>query len=220
MLPSEAESRKVLEEIQPLVTVLYAIVEAAIQEAHDYFSRVMEEVDGWCFSSIVRYRIKVALNKRGYNARIEEDSQEEGDASHHPVWQVEGFVVNAHYLMNNGLLLEYRGFKIRILKRHRRNLCYSTGTSRGAEEQMNLDFGLPVLEAQSLFIVWDVDAKYRLLGLELIKPIYQGAAPAQIKWSIPIPHPAELIIDEVDYEYKYDSDLPVPAELKMKKDRV
>jgi hypothetical protein len=60
MAPSDAEPHVVLKEIMPLLSVIYRVIEAVIHEAIDYFSRNREDIDGWCSSSLVRYRIKVA----------------------------------------------------------------------------------------------------------------------------------------------------------------
>lgn len=216
MLPIDAQPRSVLNEIMPLLTIIYEVVEAAIQEAIDYFSRNREEIDGWCFSSLVRYRIKVALNRLGYVARNEDESEDEGKPSPLVGLRLEGADVNTTYLMNNGLLLDYKGYRIRILKRHRRNLL-SANADPNEFQQMNLDFGWVDPLPQNLLVVWCVGARYQLVGLELIKPLYDKEGPARIEWSARIPHPAELIEgDSFDDEYMYNSELPILMGVKVK----
>ena len=66
-------------------------------------------------------------------------------------------------------------------------LCHIRPAPHEVEGQLCLDFGGPNLEPKHLLTIWDVDSKYQLLGLQLIKPQYMGEGPVLAKWSIRIP---------------------------------
>ena len=202
-----------LETLKPLLTLLYRILEGAIQESLDFFSRKNEDNDGWCFSALVRYHMKIALKKRGYDAREEDESSDEGEASANAIWQLDGSPVIPHYQSNNGLLLVFKGYSLRILKKHRRFMACATSDSQADSEenwiQLCFDLG-ETFERHDLLIVWDTNPKYHLTGLTLIKPQRSGRGLDQPLWSIPIPHPVELInVETIKDQCMFDHDLPV-----------
>ena len=73
MLPWDAKPELVCEELQPLLSILYKAFEEAIQRALRFFTELDTEIDTSTFACLVRYGVKVALNREGFAATNEEE---------------------------------------------------------------------------------------------------------------------------------------------------
>lgn len=194
----------VLADLVPITPALYRTLEAAVFMAHNYFAQRERDVDLSHHANIVRYEAKVLFEEQNFPM---------GD------------------LANNGVLLTYKNYRIRILKADQGRVpC--PGTTR-AKQQFYRQLPLarvgdapasvrPPEEITNLLLIWDVTATYALADLLVACPKYGDADRASVEtfWKELLPHPAELVAPTapgpIDADDEGD-DLPLELVAKDKK---
>lgn len=183
--PIAQGAEETLAELSPLLSVIYPIAEAAIQESRDFFGDD-EKIDRSLFPNLVRYHIKIALNRRGLQA-VDED----------------GTHLDHTILSNNGLFLRFGSRHIRIRKADHGGLPEPNSAAlRDFYEQRSM-LEEPIA-VQKLLLLWDlVDG---VLELSLVCPRQYASSP---HWHVPVEHPAELHEVETTADEHFEFDVPI-----------
>lgn len=147
--------KTVLEDISRLIPVIYDAFEASLNSTREYFEERNQAVDPYLAPSLVRYNTKLYLREAGQTA---ED------------------IFDLGTMANNGLLLTYGKYKLRILKADDGDIP-APGPSKIKQAFYNQE--LPFVFSSgteendaplNLVLVWDVANDYRLRGLSLVCP--------------------------------------------------
>ncbi len=147
------EPKAVLEDLSRLVPVIYDALESSLHYTREYFSERNQKVDPYLAPGLVRYNAKLYLRATGQSA---EDYFDLGT------------------MANNGLLLTYGRYRIRILKSDDGDLP-APGPSKAKQafyHQLPLIFssGKDDDDPINLVAVWDVTSDYRLREISLVCP--------------------------------------------------
>lgn len=186
--PTAQGAEATLDELLPVLPLIYRALEGAVQQGREFFGD--NEIDRPLFPNLVRYHVKLALNKRGLT--VVDDNEPHLD---HKI------------LANNGLLLEYGPRHVRILKADHGALP-APGISRTKQqfyEQLSL-LEEPI-DTQKLILLWDVEGG--VLDLQLVCPKSGSERTSSAHWMIPVPHPAEIIETDAPQEAAFEFDLPI-----------
>jgi len=181
MLPLNADPDEVILRTAPLLIVVHNAFEAAAIRSLEFFapkrgSRKQrpidpESVNSALFSALVRYYVRLSLNEKGYEANEEEfDGIDPKDVPY-----------DIDNLPNNGLLLKYADYQLRIRKKYYGKLPNAATSAMQDFYQQTLPFGpVPVdgcgngLTRLKLMILWNRDSHFRFSGLDLVLPIDGG----------------------------------------------
>ena len=174
-MPSVPSPQVALEDLSQFIPILFDAVEAATAYARDFFEKRVERVDPFFTPGLVRYITKQRLKAAGQTAE-EEDS------------------FNVGVMANNGLLLTYGPYRIRILKADGGDLPVAGPSKARQAFYHQFSLGLPGEEQWdkvNLVVLWDVDREYQLKELLLACPKGGGTSKSSIEkhWICPIPHP-------------------------------
>ncbi|MCL5883908.1 MAG: hypothetical protein M1377_00890 [Deltaproteobacteria bacterium] len=174
-MPSVPSPQVVLGDLSQLIPTLYDAIEAATAYARDFFEKREESVDTFFTPGLVRYITKQCLKAAGQTAE-EED------------------VFDVGVMANNGLLLTYGTYRIRILKADGGDLPVAGPSKARQAFYHQLSLGLPgeeQWEKVNLVVLWDVDREYLFKELLLACPKGGGTSKSSIEkhWICPIPHP-------------------------------
>jgi hypothetical protein len=161
------EPEQVLFRARPLLIELHKAFETAIPVGLDYFTwRKAEHVNSTVFSALVRYEVKEWLNRAGFTA-TEETEEDEADGR-----LIGDATCDLQSLANNGLLLTYKGLRIRIRKAFRSSLPFPGSRTQRDFYQQRFCFDTEGIEdpVMNLLVLWDVDSNYRFQSLKLVSP--------------------------------------------------
>lgn len=186
-----------LENLAPLIPILFEGFEAATEKASQFFESQSKPVNSALYPTLVRYYMREHLKDKGQV--VDEFDREE--------------------IFNNGLCVTYGVRRIRMWKAYDDTIpppgsSFTKQSFLGQQLAMSLFGDNPKPIELNLVILWNVNSHYRLSGLYLACPksaLHNGAA-AEAYWSRPIPHPAESLVD-THLEPKSESSKDLPIEV-------
>jgi len=170
----ETDPDLIVSDLEPLLTAVYEAFEIALPHIEQLIEREAFERTPALFSHLVRCKAKTQL--RAFDCRDDED---------HP--QIE-------QVMLDGLALEYRGLRFRILKGSVLPTAQSAQRQRFYQQELPIwtpDMPAPAL--RSLVILWDTDSTWQFSHLYLVAPKTGDERTAEAYWQVEIEHPAEGI---------------------------
>lgn len=173
--------QEALDRIQPIITGLYEAAEKAAQSARMFFDQEADgAVDPYLFPNLFRFHAKRYLDALGHEVK------EFGRDS----------------LPNNGLLVRFNGFHLRILKAQNKGVP-PPGQSESKQAYYCQQLALPYSDAATpglnlpidwnLLVIWDVTKEYVLRDLQLGLPKIVLEDDFLMHWVEPIPHPVLAI---------------------------
>lgn len=188
------QSAAVLEDLQPVLPLIYEAFERAIEESKSFFKEG-KGIDPFLFPNLVRYYALEYL--------------ESGP------WEIDDFSIDR--LSNNGIFLRFKDYRIRVWKADEGELP-APGTSESKRifyEQPDLWEGMRFVK---LAIIWDTTSKGTLKNLILACPNGDGSpnTAGQAHWQIEIPHPATHITAATAFQDS-DDDLILEKPTSVKK---
>ena len=205
MIPSAAEA---LEELEPLIPVIFGALENAVFETQEYFETRKERHDPYLAPCLVRHTTKRFLTTASFQGPTDGPSIR--------------FALED--IANNGLCIMFGRFRIRILKADEGDLPEPTSHAR-REFYEQLAMPLPTsgggaLSSNSrvnLVVLWDFDRSHDLDGLTLVCPrAGSHDDPSRSYWRLELPHPVESAradpadsddIDDIDdLDFRIDDD--------------
>jgi hypothetical protein len=169
----ETDPELIVSELEPLLSAVYEAFEIALPHVEQLIEREGFERTPALFSHLVRCKAKAHLV--AFDCRDEEQPQIE-------------------QVMLDGLALEYRGLRFRILKGSALPAAQSTQRQRFYQQELPIwspDMPAPAL--RSLVVLWDTDSTWQFSHLYLAAPKTGDARTAEAYWQIEIGHPAEGI---------------------------
>lgn len=170
----------VVESLNSLHPKIWAILDAAVAKAREYFEANEKEFDVYLFSDLVRNEAREQLERL---ARVDIELIVDGFARKH--------------LQNNGLEISYKDYRIKILK-GRNGFLPAVGQSR-SKRDFFYQQSLWELDFLNLVIIWNIDTAYRLTELRLACPAFPQEYPecSREHWSTLIPpSPTTIVVHE------------------------
>lgn len=167
----ETEPDLIVSGLEPLLSAVYEAFEIATPHVEQLIEREGFERTPALFSHLVRCKAKAQL--RAFDCRDEDQPQIE-------------------QVMLDGLALEYRGLRFRILKGSVLPAAQSAQRQRFYQQELPIwspDMPAPVL--RSLVILWDTDSTWQFSHLYLAAPKTGDERTAEAYWQVEIGHPAE-----------------------------
>jgi hypothetical protein len=167
-----------------IIPLVFQGLEDGTARARDYFESQGSRFDAFVAANLVRYHARLHLESSGQAAQFGMED-----------------------LTNNGLLLNYDMYRIRVLKADR-GAVPAPGLSRARQLfwsqnfnfwqlELPFDWGLSFLGRRPLhlLLVWDVTPRYNLNELVLACPKKGNVNPSatEMYWTWPILHPAETM---------------------------
>lgn len=170
---------QILAKLSPLLPLLFQAIESSIVRTRDFFDNGNAgKVDLALAPNLVRFYAKQYFKEKGQEVEANE-------------------VVGMDPLANNGLLLRFGKYCIRILKSDHGDLP-TPGHSRTKQNfyQQMLPFGMPepfgksLAETLNLIVLWNVDARYGFQGLNLACPKWGDNRKNSVEayWQVPVPY--------------------------------
>lgn len=173
----ESDPELVMAALEPLLLAVYEAFEIVLPEVEDLIAREGIDRTSAIFNHLVRCKAKSRL--RRFDCK--DEGEEEG------VFQLE------HVLMD-GLALEYRGLRFRILKGAVLPTAQSVQRQRFYQQELPIwSPAMPAPSLRTLVILWDVDSTWQFAHLYLVAPKGGDARTAEFYWQREITHPAEGI---------------------------
>jgi len=180
------ESEVVVADLEGLLPIVSEAIEFGIQKARDYFRSERKRLERSLAAALVRFHAKHYMDDelalRGFTdvevSELEEDDAEAGNC-------------RREELANNGLMILYKNYKIKILKSQNGELP-AAGPSKSRQEFYTQE--LPLSEPMrggNLVVRWDVDSRYRLTDIIVSRP-YAGGLRRQdtrTQWEHRLPDP-------------------------------
>jgi hypothetical protein len=169
----ETDPDLIVSDLEPLLGAVYEAFEVALPHVEQLIEREGFERTPALFSHLVRCKAKAHLC--AFDCRDEEQPQIER-------------------VMLDGLALEYRGLRFRILKGSELPTAQSSQRQRFYQQELPIwtpDMPAPAL--RSLVILWDTDSTWQFSHLYLTAPKTGDERTAEAYWQIEIGHPAESI---------------------------
>ena len=170
----ETDPDLIVSDLEPLLFAVYEAFEIATPHVEQVIEREGFERTPALFSHLVRCKAKAHL--RAFDCRADEDQP-----------QIE-------QVMLDGLALEYRGLRFRILKGSVLPTAQSTQRQRFYQQELPIwspDMPAPTL--RSLVLLWDTDTTWQFSHLYLAAPKTGDERTAEAYWQVEIRHPAEGI---------------------------
>jgi hypothetical protein len=169
----------VLDEVRPVLDILYPIFERAVAETQKYMQSKMEEfrgcdkelpLDPYVFSQLVRFHASELIDSKEFT----------------PI----GFLF--HRLPNSGMYIEYKGYQVRIWKADEGQLP-APGNSLAKQDFYQQEL-FPEIRPRKLAVLWESFVN-GAVSLILACPSGEGDPwqSGQSHWEITVPHPAQSI---------------------------
>jgi hypothetical protein len=167
------EAAEALRRLQPIIPAIWEALGLGTDVARDHFDRTKLEVNPYLAAHITRCHARRALAQSLWCLDFEVD-----DAA-----------PSMPDLPNSGIRIRLSGLEIWILKAFQGGMPAPGHSFRRQEA-----WQLPMLEQPAmtrLFILWDVDVKYELISLTLVRPKRGDADPTsgEALWQIDLPRP-------------------------------
>lgn len=163
--------------MEPLLFAVYEVFEVVLPEVEQVIQREGIERTAAIFNHLVRCKAKARL--RAF------DCQDENN---------ETSSLQIEQVLLDGLAIEYRGLRFRILKGAVLPAAQSILRQRFYQQELPLwspDMPAPTL--RSVVILWDTDSTWQFSHLYLVAPKSGDARTAEAYWQREIKHPAESI---------------------------
>jgi len=163
--------------VEPLLFAVYEVFEVVLPEVEQVIQREGIERTAAIFNHLVRCKAKARL--RAF------DCQDENN---------ETSSLQIEQVLLDGLAIEYRGLRFRILKGAVLPAAQSILRQRFYQQELPLwspDMPAPTL--RSVVILWDTDSTWQFSHLYLVAPKSGDARTAEAYWQREIKHPAESI---------------------------
>ena len=198
---------KNIEEVRPVIPIIYESLEIGTQEARSYFEKKKEKIEPYLASDLVRYEAKKILKNHGIEA--EEYKQNLGIKD----------------IPLNGLFLEFCNYNIRILKAQDAQLP-TTGHSKARQDfyQQNLPFNKSdwseiIQQKINLIFLWWTDAHYQIgKDIKLVCPKSGGNNKNSLEWYWQSTiDPIEMLIIPMENNYESPEDLDIASKKIDKK---
>jgi hypothetical protein len=173
----ETDPESVVCALEPLLSAVYEAFEVVLPEVEQLIEREGIERTAAIFNHLVRCKAKVRL--RSFDCHDEDNGTS-------PL-QIE-------QVMLDGLALEYRGLRFRILKGSVLPTAQSSQRQRFYQQELPIwspDMPAPTL--RTLVVLWDTDSTWQFSRLYLVAPKSGDARTAEAYWQWEIKHPAEGI---------------------------
>ena len=173
----ETDPESVVCALEPLLSAVYEAFEVVPPEVEQLIEREGIERTAAIFNHLVRCKAKVRL--RSFDCHDEDNGTS-------PL-QIE-------QVMLDGLALEYRGLRFRILKGSVLPTAQSSQRQRFYQQELPIwspDMPAPTL--RTLVVLWDTDSTWQFSRLYLVAPKSGDARTAEAYWQWEIKHPAEGI---------------------------
>jgi hypothetical protein len=172
----ETDPAQIVAALEPLLLAVYEAFEIVLPEVEQLVEREAIERTAAIFNHLVRCKTKARL--RAFDCQDEDN----GDS-----FQIE-------QVMLDGLALEFRGLRFRILKGAVLPTAQSVQRQRFYQQELPLwspDMPAPAL--RTLVLLWDTDSSWQFAHLYLVAPKSGDARTAEFYWQVEIEHPAEGI---------------------------
>jgi hypothetical protein len=175
---------EILSKLQPLLSHVYPMFEAATLEAtiDEFTSKGDTDIEGCHHSSAIRIRVRRALKNKPPHLKYDIEP-----------------------LVNNGLEVSHLGHIIKFYKG-----VNGSPPAPGKSESRKAFYQQPLFgdhfRAANLVVIYNVASDGTFLGLDLACPkdVVSDYAIPELHWSIPVPHPATL--QRVDEKYEQPPD--------------
>lgn len=173
--------------VKPILLNISQTFEEAIPKTKEFFETQNKKIDRYLFPHLVRFFVKDRLETAGFSVKLDEEEEPTTE------FQFER-------LTNNGLLVTYAGFRLRILKADNGELPvpFSETKSKYYNQQLYLMTDLPVNShdiCPNLIVLWETDMNYDFYQLKLACPKsgYKTRESVRAYFNEPVPHGVELI---------------------------
>ena len=173
----ETDPELVVSALESLLFAVYEAFEVVLPEVEQLIEREGIERTSAIFNHLVRCKAKTRL--------CAFDCQDEDGGAN---------TLQIERVMLDGLALEYRGLRFRILKGAVLPTAQSTQRQRFYQQELPIwspDMPAPAL--RTLVILWDTDSTWQFSRLYLAAPKSGDARTAEAYWQYEIKHPAEGI---------------------------
>ena len=173
----ETDPDLIISSVEPLLFAVYEVFEVVLPEVEQLIQREGIERTAAIFNHLVRCKAKARL--RAF------DCQDENN---------ETSSLQIEQVLLDGLAIEYRGLRFRILKGAVLPAAQSILRQRFYQQELPLwspDMRAPTL--RSVVILWDTDSTWQFSHLYLVAPKSGDARTAEAYWQREIKHPAESI---------------------------
>jgi hypothetical protein len=174
----ETDPDEVISAVTPLVSAIFETFEIVLPEVEQLIEREGVERTSAIFNHLMRCKAKARL--RAF------DCQDEDNGTNS--FQIE-------QVMLDGLAIEYRGLRFRILKGAVLPTAQSTQRQRFYQQELPIwspDMPAPTL--RTLVVLWDTNSTWQFAHLYLVAPKSGDARTAESYWQREIEHPAEGIV--------------------------
>jgi hypothetical protein len=173
----ETDPDLIVSALEPLLFAVYEAFEVAVPEVELLIEREGIERTAAIFNHLVRCKSKMRL--RSFDCQDEDNG---------------ATPLQIEQVMLDGLALEYRGLRFRILKGAVLPAAQSIQRQRFYQQELPIwssDICAPTL--RTLVILWDINSTWQFSHLYLVAPKSGDARTAEAYWQCEIEHPAESI---------------------------
>jgi len=173
----ETDPDLILAALEPLLFAVYEAFEVAVPEVELLIEREGIERTVAIFNHLVRCKSKVRL--RSFDCQDEDNG---------------ATPLQIEQVMLDGLALEYRGLRFRILKGAVLPAAQSIQRQRFYQQELPIwSSDMPAPTLRTLVILWDINSIWQFSHLYLVAPKSGDARTAEAYWQCEIKHPAESI---------------------------
>lgn len=162
----------VVREVGPLLLLVTEALDFGASKAASFFNGEGELPDRYLHPALVRWNAKRFLRDSGHVVE-----EEEGDHSD----------VDSDELANNGILVSYKEFQLRVLKAEEGNLLPVPGRSEAKQAFYSQQLAVRFNDAgdaqpirMNLVLLWDVDGTQALSRLVLVYPRTGGVTRSSV----------------------------------------
>lgn len=175
-----ATSEQTLEKVQPLLAIIYTLLEAGVAEAHQWFQQRKKPVNRVAFAMLVRLKIFEDLEAKT---------------------QAAGLKCRVMLLANVGVRVKFNGSTIAIWKADKDGQLPPCGESDRRQDFYRQDtlpdmYGSDAVPPK-LALLWEANGP---LAVKLVAPRGFNSlwTAGQIHWEIDVPHPAKAVTLKTD----------------------
>ncbi len=173
----ETDPDEVLSAVDPLLIAIFEAFEIVLPEVEQIIEREGIERTPAIFNHLIRCKAKARL--RAFDCQDEDNG-------------IKSFQIEQ--VMLDGLAIEYRGLRFRILKGSTLPAAQSTQRQRFYQQELPIwSPDMPAPSLRTLVVLWDVDSTWQFAHLYLVAPKSGDARTAESYWQREIGHPAEGI---------------------------
>lgn len=204
---------EIFPKVTPLLITVNQAIEDAIPRAKGFFETQNKNIDRYLFPHLVRFFLKGQLETNDLSVKMEEEEE--------PITE---YLFES--LTNNGLIISYNGFRLKILKADNGKLPvpYSDAKSKYYNQQLPLISDFPNNSktiCPNLIILWEINSNYDFYQLRLACPKSGNKTRESVQayFNEPVPHAAELIKPKKQEVIEEDIKI-VKKEVDIKKENI